>query len=66
MNNTSKIILGSVTVAATALATTGIIMNKDKLTNMAREKLNAMENAKDDIAGGMKAAAKEMKGVMRF
>ncbi len=66
MNNTSKIILGSVTVAATALATTGILMNKDKISKMANEKINAIENAKDDITGGMKAAAKEIKGVMRF
>ncbi len=66
MNNTSKIILGSVTVAATALATTGILMNKDKITKMTKEKMDAIENAKDDITGGMKAAAREMKGVMRF
>lgn len=66
MNNTSKIILGSVTVAATALATTGIIMNKDKISKMAHEKITALENAKDDITGGMKDAAREMKGMMRF
>jgi len=65
MKNTSKVILGSMTVAATALATTGLLMNKDKIAKMAQDKMNAIEDAKDDVVGGMKEAAKDLKGMMK-
>ncbi|MBE6039186.1 MAG: hypothetical protein E7218_08355 [Anaerofustis stercorihominis] len=63
MNDTAKWILGS--AAVTAVATASLLMNKDRITKMGQEKLDHITDAKDDIARGMKDAAKDLKGMMR-
>jgi outer membrane murein-binding lipoprotein Lpp len=63
MNNTAKWVIGS--AALTALATAGVVMNKDKIAKMGQTRIGYLENAKDDIANGMKDAAKDIKNALK-